>query len=127
MAELFDQDPDEGMSTVMQDLGASARRSNLTRCAQLGEALDAAEAGRLPPAGRLEAAAVAHQVVGSAGTFGYPQVSALAAALEAYLAGDGTGSAADADGTGLQQARRELAQMVDALGADPVGGHQLDG
>ena len=129
MAELSDQDPDDALSAVMADLSASARRSNLVRCEQLGEALDAIAARQLPPAGRLEAASVAHQVVGSAGTFGYRRVSSLAAALEEYLAGTGPADPAQGrvDAVAHEQARRQLAQMVDALQSAPAGGHQSDG
>jgi HPt (histidine-containing phosphotransfer) domain-containing protein len=52
---------------------------------QLGE-------GTLGDAQRAQAARAAHQLAGSCGTFGYPEASRHAAALEEALAGSLTGS-----------------------------------
>ena len=66
-----------------------ARAVNLARVLRLSELLDRADAGTLDEAGRLEAENLAHQVVGSAGTFGQPGASAEALTVERYFAVDG--------------------------------------
>lgn len=70
---------------VFTQLRLRAQRSNLARVQQLEATLGSANASRLGEDERRRAAHVAHQVVGSAGTFGYLQASDLAAVLEQIL------------------------------------------
>jgi hypothetical protein len=95
--------PVDGPETIAEKrllatLGRQARSVNLARVVRLLELLDSADAGALDDADRLEAENLAHQVVGSAGTFGFPAASVDAAAIEAYFGADppGSGSSADA-------------------------------
>lgn len=77
--------PADAAGAAMRQLSSRARRSNLARVAQLEAALHAAGEGRLDPDGRRQAAEVAHQVLGSAGTFGYSRASELAGRIEQLL------------------------------------------
>lgn len=86
-----DDVPVDGPQTVAEDrllasLGRQARAVNLARVVRLVELLDASDAGGLDEAGRSEAESLAHQVVGSAGTFGYPSASVDAVVVEEYFA-----------------------------------------
>jgi hypothetical protein len=94
--------PADGPETVAEkhllaSLGGRARRVNLARVVRLAELLDASDSGALDEAGRLEAENLAHQVVGSAGTFGYPAASVDAVAIEDYFAASPAGSGRSAD------------------------------
>ena len=94
--------PVDGPETVAEKrllatLGRRARSVNLSRVVRLVELLDSADAGALDEAGRLEAENLAHQVVGSAGTFGYPAASVDAVAIEDYFAASPAGSGSSAD------------------------------
>lgn len=102
-AEETDDVPVDGPETVAEQrllasLGRQARRVNLGRVVRLVELLGASDAGTLDEAGRHEAESLAHQVVGSAGTFGFPAASVDAVAIEEYFAAGtaGTGCSADA-------------------------------
>ncbi|MFP5282033.1 MAG: Hpt domain-containing protein [Actinomycetes bacterium] len=75
----------EGARAVMHQLRRRAQRSNLVRVEKLDAALLPAGRGGLTEEERRRAADVAHQVLGSAGTFGYPQASEVAADLERLL------------------------------------------
>ena len=83
--------PVDGPETVAEkrllaSLSRQARAVNLARVARLVELLDSSEAGALDEAGWHEAENLAHQVIGSAGTFGYPAASVDAVAIEEYFA-----------------------------------------
>lgn len=115
-------DADDGFEQVLRTLAASARRANLARTTILEDALRALDAGVLGPKEREAAAQAAHQVVGSAGTFGRHRSSELAAGLEQWFR---TG-AAQPGGVGLQQVRDQVAALradLDALDE----GHQDEG
>ena len=71
---------------LLASFGRRARTVNLGRVLRLLELLDVSDEGRLDERGRGEAENLAHQVVGSAGTFGYPAASADAAVIEGYFA-----------------------------------------
>ena len=71
---------------AMRGLRSRARVTNLSRAAQLERFLDFAAAGRLDEAGRAQAAAVAHQLIGSAGTFGFADASRRAVELKDVFA-----------------------------------------
>ena len=90
----WDDVPADGPETVAEKrLLASfrqrARAANLLRVVRLSELLDRADAGALDEAGRREGENLAHQVVGSAGTFGHPGASQEAVAVERYFAESG--------------------------------------
>jgi HPt (histidine-containing phosphotransfer) domain-containing protein len=72
--------------SMMHAIAARAWQSNLARLAQLDDALQRAAAGTLALDGSAAAAQVAHQLVGSAGTFGYPRVSELGRRVELWFA-----------------------------------------
>jgi HPt (histidine-containing phosphotransfer) domain-containing protein len=76
---------EDGVGRAYRRLSRRARRSNLARAQQLQVTLQAAGGGGLVQEERRKAAALAHQIMGSAGTFGYPEASELAARLEAML------------------------------------------
>lgn len=120
------EDTEDAFSAVLRDLSRSATQANLARSALIGDALAAAEAGRLDEPQRLEAANAAHQVVGSAGTFGLPGASRMAARLEAFFASTTSASttsttgAADDRAALLDRARAELEQLTELLTAGPA-------
>ena len=75
----------ERIREAVLQIGRSAQQSNRARTAELAEALRLARLGHLDEAGRERAVASAHQMVGSAGTFGYPHASELASELEEFF------------------------------------------
>jgi hypothetical protein len=93
---------------LLASLGRQARAVNLARVVRLVELLDSADAGALDETGRCEAESLAHQVVGSAGTFGFPAASVDAVAVEEYFGARLTGSGPGSD-DGL--VRRTLARL----------------
>lgn len=68
------------------DIADRARERNLDRAEELAGWVTAAEQGELTADGRLVAAEVAHQLAGSAGTFGYQRATERARELEALFA-----------------------------------------
>lgn len=98
---------------VVRTIGDHARTVNLTRAAGLERALDDAALGVLVDNRRHAAAELAHQLVGSAGTFGFAGVSDLAAELERFLAGGVY------DPEQLETARAHLGAIVNQLHDDP--------
>jgi HPt (histidine-containing phosphotransfer) domain-containing protein len=114
------EDPDEGFREVMRGLAASARQANLARTAVLEEALRALRVGPLAPDARDAAVRAAHQVVGSAGTFGRHRSSELAAGLEQWFR---TGPLQPKD-AGLEQAWQQVAALRADLDADPDEGYR---
>lgn len=78
--------PAERMATVLSALATRARRTNLDRAADLRSALRRAAVGGLDVEGWSVAEQTAHQLAGSAGTFGYRQASELARDLERWCA-----------------------------------------
>ena len=83
--------PVDGPETVAEKrllatLGRQARPVNLARVVRLLALLEAAEEGALDEAGQQEAENVAHQLIGSAGTFGHHSASEDAVVVEGYFA-----------------------------------------
>jgi hypothetical protein len=90
------------------EIGLQARRSNLARLAELDLLWLGVSTDALTEAQRERGATLAHQLVGSAGTFGYPGVAGPARQLEDFFAGTDLRSAAAAGSSCLQQIRQEL-------------------
>ena len=104
----------------MSTITAQARRTNLTRTADLGAALDQAAARGLDAAGWAAAERTAHQIAGSAGTFGFDGVSEIARSLERFCAE--SGAAGSPDPLLLAEARARLHQASDQLSRGIVRG-----
>lgn len=101
----------------MRLLTSRARRSNLRRVEQVKAVLTAAGEGRLEENERRRAAELVHQILGSAGTFGYPRASDLAGRLEGLL------RAADlSDAELLGEARATLAALRNELAGGRADG-----
>lgn len=73
---------------TMKRIAVRAYQSNLARVSELQGAVSAALEGRLDETQRLGAQRVAHQLYGSAGTFGYPRASELGRELEQFFEGE---------------------------------------
>jgi HPt (histidine-containing phosphotransfer) domain-containing protein len=112
-------EPEDPVQSVLAALAASAKQANLARAAVIAEALEQIAAGGAGEEHRLAAAQAAHQVVGSAGTFGSRHASALAASLERFLAAP---DAVDLPAAALSRARDELEQLRHELEAS----HQVE-
>jgi HPt (histidine-containing phosphotransfer) domain-containing protein len=122
VAELSADDQDEAMRSVLRTLSASALATNLARATTLADALDAAAAGSLREDGRAAAEHAAHQLMGSAGTFGSRYASQLAGGLERFFeTALASGHPAPAD---LARAREQLELLQAELGGE---GHQDEG
>ena len=105
--------PSDRMTRVLSTITAQARRTNLTRTADLVVALDAAADRGLDPAGWAAAERTAHQLAGSAGTFGFAGVSEIARSLERFCAE--SGAAGGSDPGRLAEARVLLSRANDQL------------
>jgi HPt (histidine-containing phosphotransfer) domain-containing protein len=110
-----EDDPSESVRTYVRSIGDHARLVNRERAALLEDALLAAVRGGLDEDGRAAAAQLAHQLVGSAGTFGFPGASRLAEELEKFF-DDGEFD----DRRRLADARRQLAALHQELAAEPA-------
>jgi HPt (histidine-containing phosphotransfer) domain-containing protein len=74
------------LDDAVRRIGEHALTANVARAYDVQEALTLASAGRLDDDRRQAAVRAAHQLVGSAGTFGFPRASDLAGQLEEFLA-----------------------------------------
>lgn len=120
VADAESVDPAERARDLMATIGARARMKNLQRVTDLEEGVRAAATSTWSDASRLVLVDVAHQLVGSAGTFGFAKVSAAARELELMLAET---SFADpevltAAGLRLQGMRQDLLGEPDAMTDD---------
>jgi HPt (histidine-containing phosphotransfer) domain-containing protein len=113
--EATDQPTAERVRAAVRSIADHARTMNLGRAARLGDLLKRAESGRLPEGQRQAAVDLAHQLVGSAGTFGFPEASSLASELEQFFA-----DATFDDRDRWVRARSQLDQMQVALAAEPA-------
>ena len=109
--------PPDRLSRVLSTITEQARRTNLTRTAELGAALDGAADRGLDAVGWAAAERTAHQLAGSAGTFGFDGVSEIARSLERFFAdAAATGSP---DPVRLAEARAQLdrasSQLADGI------------
>jgi hypothetical protein len=100
---------------LLASLGRQARTVNHARVVRLVELLDTADAGTLDEDGRREAENLAHQVIGSAGTFGYPAASVDAVAIEDHFAVRPHGAGAETDASAV----RRILERLRAEFADP--------
>lgn len=110
--------PTDQMATVLSTIAVQARRTNLVRAADIRRALQQSSEAGLDADGWAAAERTAHQLAGSAGTFGYLGASDLARRLETLLAGFAeAGGTPDADR--LAQACELLDRLGEQLAADP--------
>lgn len=82
-------DPAASARAAFEGIGARALVTNRQRVTELQQSVGLATRGELSEDERARAADVAHQLVGSAGTFGYRRVSGLARQVELGLAAGG--------------------------------------
>jgi HPt (histidine-containing phosphotransfer) domain-containing protein len=77
---------EDRLRAAVESIGGHARSVNLDRADRLSQALAAVAAGERGDATRHDATEIAHQLVGSAGTFGFTGASRLAGEIERYFA-----------------------------------------
>jgi HPt (histidine-containing phosphotransfer) domain-containing protein len=105
---------EDRLMAAVEAIGEHARTVNLDRAAQLDQALAAIAAGRTSAAELQAATEMAHQLVGSAGTFGFPGASELAGEIERYFV-----EADLNDPDQLASAREQVRRLQEALAAEP--------
>ena len=108
-------DADRQVNDAVRSIGQHARAANLIRANHLATALAEAAAGSLVEGQRIAAVDHAHQLVGSAGTFGFPVASELAAALEGFFHAGVFG-----DTAATATARGQLRDLFTVLSAEPA-------
>ena len=116
-----DEDASDSVRTYVRSIGDHARTVNRERAALLADALRAASRGVLDTEARHAAAQLAHQLVGSAGTFGFPVASKLAGELERFFE-EGRFD----DRQQLNDARRQIAAIQRELNTEPPRPDQAD-
>jgi ribosomal protein S18 acetylase RimI-like enzyme len=99
---------------ALTSIGVHARTANLGRAEQLTDALSQLEAEGLSEAQREAAVRSAHQLAGSAGTFGQEPASRAARWFERFFS-DST----PRDDQDLECARRQLQELNRSLGEPP--------
>ncbi len=105
---------EDRLRAAVESISDHARSVNLDRADRLGQALAKVAAGARDEATRQEAAEIAHQLVGSAGTFGFAGASQLAAAIERYFV------EADLDDpVQFVSAREQVRRLEEELAAEP--------
>ena len=117
MTDQPDQ-PDDGaedrLRAAVESIGDHARSVNVARADRLSQAVGEVAAGRWDDGARQEAAEIAHQLVGSAGTFGLPRASQLAGEIERYFVD------ADLDDpVRLATAQDQIRRLQQELAAEP--------
>ena len=114
----FDQGPDDiaedRLRAAVESIGDHARSVNLDRADRLDQALADVSAGLREERSRREAAEVAHQLVGSAGTFGFSGASRLAGEIQRFFV---EGDPDDADQ--LAMARDQVRRLREELATGP--------
>lgn len=73
---------------VFSSISAQARETNRIRVAALEDLLDGVGSGGLSDPDRRQAKDIAHQIAGSAGTFGFDRASDIAREVEGLLVAD---------------------------------------
>jgi HPt (histidine-containing phosphotransfer) domain-containing protein len=114
-----DDDAEARLRAVVESIGGHARSANLARADRLSEALAEVAAGALDESDRRRATDIAHQLVGSAGTFGFPGASQLAGEIERYFV-----EADLADPVRLATARDQVRRVQEELATG--SGYQPD-
>jgi HPt (histidine-containing phosphotransfer) domain-containing protein len=109
--------PPDRLTRVLSTITEQARRTNLTRIADLGAALDGAVDRGLDAVGWADAERTAHQLAGSAGTFGFDGVSVFARSLERFCAD--AAATGNPDPVRLAEARAQLERASSQL-ADEI-------
>jgi HPt (histidine-containing phosphotransfer) domain-containing protein len=107
--------PEDRLRAAVESIGDHARSVNLARAAHLEQVLADIAAGRTDEGERQRATESAHQLVGSAGTFGFPGASQLAGELERYFV-----EADFTDEARLAAARDQVARLRAELAAEPA-------
>jgi HPt (histidine-containing phosphotransfer) domain-containing protein len=98
---------------AVRSIGTHARTVNLARAADLQEAVRLVAVGELDDVRRAKAVERAHQLAGSAGTFGFPAASDVAYELEHFL------TQAAFDDQQLERARDHITELLAQLRAEP--------
>jgi HPt (histidine-containing phosphotransfer) domain-containing protein len=114
-----DDDAETRLRAVVESIGGHARSANLARADRLSEALAEVAAGALDESDRRRATDIAHQLVGSAGTFGFTGASQLAGEIERYFV-----EADLADPVRLATARDQVRRVQEELATG--SGYQVD-
>jgi hypothetical protein len=109
-----DLDGDGRVRAALTSIGAHARTANLVRAEQLTDALAQLEADLLTDTEREAAVRSAHQLAGSAGTFGQEPASLAARWFERFFSVPGPRDSEDLDG-----ARRQLDELHRSLDEPP--------
>ena len=112
---MNDRQRSDQLNDAVRAIGDHALQINLNRTAQVARALDSALGGTLADAEWKAAERQAHQLVGSAGTFGFPRASELAHRLEQFFA-----AGADQSPEGFTQAREDVCALQTTLLSEPV-------
>jgi HPt (histidine-containing phosphotransfer) domain-containing protein len=113
--EALDEKPANwvDLDGAVRSIGAHALKANLARARDLQQALELATAGELVDGSRGRAIEAAHQLVGSAGTFGYAGASDRAAELERFFV------RAVFDEANLTAAATQLSDLFAELATEP--------
>ena len=105
---------EDRVRAALTSIGVHARTANLDRADRLDDALSSLESGSLTGTQREVAVRSAHQLAGSAGTFGLGTASRLASWFERFF------SSADPTGKSeLGRARIQLAELRTRLDDPP--------
>lgn len=107
-------DGDGRVRAALTSIGAHARTANLVRAEQLTDALSRLEADTLTEPQREAALRSAHQLAGSAGTFGQESASLSARWFERFFS-----DSAPRDARDLERARRQLDELHRNLAEPP--------
>jgi HPt (histidine-containing phosphotransfer) domain-containing protein len=107
--------PEDRLRAAVESIGDHARSVNLARADHLDKVLADIAADRADEDDRRRATEVAHQLVGSAGTFGFPGASQLAGELERFFV-----EADFTDQALLAAARDQVGRLRAELAAGPV-------
>ncbi len=107
-------DPVEDVGAVVRLIGEHAREVNQRRAASIEAALARNGGPPLRPAELSELAGIAHQVAGSAGTFGFADASGLASSIERLLAETALGHVGR-----LVTAQLRVRRLCEELAAEP--------
>ena len=107
--------PEDRLRAAVESISDHARLVNLARAGHLEQVLADIAAGRADEDKRQLATESAHQLVGSAGTFGFPGASQLAGELERYFV-----EADFTDQARLASAREQVARLRAELAAGPA-------